>query len=443
MGKLTASIEARHDKNPTWLAWLVCLSGGLLFFYEFIQLNMFNAINVSLMQSFHINAHTLGNLSSVYFYADAGFLFVAGNLLDRFSTRRWILISMTFCTLGTIGFALSPTIVIAGIFRFIVGLGGAFCLLSGIRLATRWFEPRRMALVSGLLITMGMAGGWMAQAPLSALVEAIGWRGAIFIDGMLGIVLSAWLFYIIKDYPKGSEHLVKEDAAHLKERGLWSSLSEVLKGAQNWLAGFYIALLNLPIYLLGALWGTLFLRQIHHFTATNSAFIASMLFIGTIVGSPIAGWISDRMGSRRIPMAIGAVLSIVVVFIIMYVPALSYVQLLLLFFLLGLITSSQVIAYPLMAESNPKAFTGAAIGLGTMICVLSGAILQPVSGRLLDMNWHGKFCDGVHCYSLSAYQHAMWIFPIAFAISLVVVFFMKETHCRRVDQPTDSARSPY
>ena len=51
----------------TRLAWAVILTASLFFFYEFIQLNMFNAIAVDLLQAFNLNATELGQLSSMYF----------------------------------------------------------------------------------------------------------------------------------------------------------------------------------------------------------------------------------------------------------------------------------------------------------------------------------------------------------------------------------------
>lgn len=437
MSIIANRIEAKYDKSPAWLAWLVCLSGGLLFFYEFIQLNMFNAINTGVMKSFGVNVHHLGWLSSMYFYADAGFLFLAGNLLDRFSTRRWILVAMTLCTVGTIGFSLAPSLLIASIFRFVVGIGAAFCFLSGLRLATRWFPASRIALMSGLLVTMAMVGGWVAQAPLTALVQALGWRSAIFMDGLLGVALTVWVFFVVKDAPKHAEHRIAEDAAKLKQRGLLASLSHVIFRRPNWSGGLYIALMNLPIYLLGALWGTMFLQQVYPYSATASAVVTSMLYLGTIIGSPAMGWISDLFGKRCLPMGIAAVISTVIVMIIMYVPALSFNTMMGLFFILGLITSAQVIGYPFVSESNHKEFTGAAVSIATMIVLLSGAFMQPISGAILDHYWTGQFSGGVHSYSLSAYQHAMWIFPISFMLALAISIIMKETNCQHLDDESD------
>ena len=92
-----------------------------------------------------------------------------------------------------------------------------------------------------------------------------------------------------------------------------------------------------------------------------------MVFLGTIVGSPLLGWLSDRIKQRRLPMIVFAVLSFMVVLILIYTPHLSFVQLAIIFFILGFFTSAQIISYPLVAESNPRSIIGTAEGLASVL----------------------------------------------------------------------------
>jgi MFS family permease len=419
-----------YKNNPTFTAWLVCLSGGLLFFYEFIQLNIFGSLNAPIMRAFHLSAHQLGNLSSTYFYANAFFIFVAGNLLDRYSTRKLILFSMLLCTLGTLGFSVSGNVWEAGVARFVVGIGGAFCFLSGVRLASRWFPPKKMALMTGILVTMAFVGGYLAQTPMACLIQAVGWRNAMLFNGLLGILVTLWIFLIVQDYPKGAEEKAQQEKTQLKNIGLATCIVRVLSNSQNWKAAFYTALMNLPIFLLGALWGSLYLVQIHHFTTARATTITGMLYFGTMFGSPIMGWFSDRIQSRRIPMLLGAVLSLALMMLVVYVPSLSFDSLWIIFLLLGFITSSQVIGYPVAAESNPAIITATAVSIVSTIVIFGGAVMQPVSGWLLDRYWTGGMSHGVHSYSLSAYQHAMVLMLVSFIIAFVLAFLIRETRCK-------------
>lgn len=434
---MSTSSEALTSQKPlattaqtSLQAWIVCFAAALFFFYEFIQMNMFNAISPDLMRDFHANATQLGYLSATYLYADVIFLFPAGLILDRLSTRTVILSALMICILGTFFFAIATSFWFASLCHFLAGIGNAFCFLSCIMLATRWFPPRRMALVTGLIVTMAMTGGVVAQAPLTLLTSLMGWRNALILNAGLGVVILAIIWRYVIDYPASYQEQHHLDRQQLNALGFWQSIKLALGNAQAWLCGLYTSLLNLPIMLLGALWGSLYLTQVHHLSKTQASITTSMIFIGTIFGSPIVGWFSDRIGLRRLPMILGAILSIATILAIMYLPTLSYSVLISLFFTLGLFTSSQVITYPTIAESAPKAITGTSVGIASVLIMGGGALFQPIFGWIMDSHWNGLMVDGVRQYSLSSFQPALMILPIAFFIGLLAILLTKETYCQ-------------
>src|SRR3990167_1401454 len=97
-----------HEKTVhTKLAWAVVLTASLFFFYEFIQMNIFNSINTQLREAFNLDAVHIGQLFSMYFYANFLCIFAAGNLLDRFSTKKLLLGAITVCTIGTFLFSIA------------------------------------------------------------------------------------------------------------------------------------------------------------------------------------------------------------------------------------------------------------------------------------------------------------------------------------------------
>ena len=167
------------------------------------------------------------------------------------------------------------------------GIGSAFCFLSSIRLASRWFPAKNMALVSGLIVTMAMFGGLIAQTPLTVLVELVGWRHALFFDASLGVIIFLIIFSVVQDYPANLHQEQKKYHQELSKLVLLKRWRLAYLNPQNSLCGLYVCLLNLPIALLGAIWGSLFLQQADHFSVTEASFAPSLLFIGTIVGGPV------------------------------------------------------------------------------------------------------------------------------------------------------------
>ncbi len=422
-------MSSLKEVNHTRLAWTVTLTAALFFFYEFIQLILPNAINVQLMQAFNLNAPGLGWLASMYFCANAIFLFPAGNLLDRYSTKKLLLLAVVLCTAGTFVFAIAQNYLIAAAGRFVVGVGAAFCFLSCIRLASRWFPPSRMALVTGVVVTMAMIGGFVAQSPMVFLTDWLGWRNAILLDAGLGIFIALAILFIVQDRPPNSHEEAKADKAKLKSLGFWRCIKLVLLNPNNWLGGIYTSLLNLPVFLLGGLWGMRYLVQVHNLTEVQASYATSMLFVGVIFGSPAFGWFSDHIGRRCFPMILGAVFSLIVMLILMYTPELSLTSLIVLFFLIGFVTSSQVLSYPAIAELNPISLTGTAVSVASVTIMSSGVIFQPLFGWMLELNWDHKTIENTPIYSAHDFNTAMWIMPIAFVIGLVIAFMIRETYC--------------
>ena len=144
--------ESERKQRASMQPWIVTVTAALFLMYEFVQMNMFNSISVDLIHTFNIGTKQLGNLSSSYFLSNLIFLFPAALLLDRFSPRVLLLGTMSLCVLGTVLLASASTYHFALYCRFATGIGSAFCFLGAIRIASRWFDPSKMALPSLSLI---------------------------------------------------------------------------------------------------------------------------------------------------------------------------------------------------------------------------------------------------------------------------------------------------
>lgn len=404
------------------MAWVVCLSAGLFFLYEFFQLNIFDVINQPLREDFHIDATRLSWMSSAYLWADILFLLPAGIILDRFSTRKVILSAMSVCVIGTVGFALTDSFILASFFHFLSGIGNAFCFLSCVVLVSHWFPPRRQALVIGSLVTMAFIGGMMAHTPFAYLYDMFGWRNALLIDGAVGAVLLFWIYLVVQDKPADSPVKIRTNQGQIL-----LSFGTALSNRQNWLAGFFTSFLNLPIMVLCALWGASYLQVVHHLPDIAASNVVSLIFMGSVIGCPLVGWLSDSQGRRKPLMIIGAIATLITLIPLFLHSVLSQTMLSIIFFALGFFTSTQVISYPLVAESNNAENTGAATGIASVIIMGGGGVGQVLFGWL--MTRHAG--TAVTQYTVADFQYAMWMFPIAALAALIAVLMARETYCKR------------
>ncbi len=393
--------------NATWKGWFISLTGALFFFYAFFQVNLMAPLSRHLLTDLHITSSQLGLLSACYFYGNVLFLLPAGLLLDRFSTKNLLLINMALAMGGTLLFALSSSFLFAALGRFLCGVMMSFGLIICLKLASMWLPGQKMALASALIVMVGMFGAVAAQTPLSLAILSFGWRQALFGVVLLGLLISLILFLAIPFSP-----VKKQENA--QGQSVIKSLKKVFAVSQNWYGGLFISLLNLPIAILGALFGITFLTKSYALSDLTASSIVSMLFLGMIAGSPFFGWLSDRMQKRKPAMLLGSVFCLLFMLLLQYVNVWNIPSLYLLFFFLGFMSASQVVGYPVIAESNDPESSGTALSLATIIIMGGGYGLGlPFVGWLIEKS------------SLSS---AMMAIPLGIVLSSFMVLLMKESY---------------
>ncbi|HVT61942.1 MAG TPA: MFS transporter [Legionellaceae bacterium] len=411
--------------------YLVVFSAALFFFFEFMQVNSFNALNPGLIHTFHISGAALGELSAVYFYASIIFLFPSGGLIDKYSVRKIIIIGMTTLVACTFCFGMATSVRQIQYIRFIMGISGCLTLTCAVKLAAQWFSSNQLASIVGLIIALAMCGGVLSQAPITLLVDRFGWRNALFLDSLLGMFLLLIILYFVKEK---TDFVQKKTENNKSNQSFLQLLIESSKNAQNWLGGIYSLFMNTPILLLGAMWGNLYLTHTQHLNRANAAYVLSMIFIGTFVGAPIIGKISDRLNHRRYPMMFAALLALFTILFIMYGGKFSFMGNIALFFCLGFFTSAQILSYPLIAENNPPFLIASAEGLAQTL-VMCGGLMQPLFGYFLEKHWDHLQINHMPIYSASDYQHAIMILPIGFLIAFCAAYCLRQGKSSKT-QPT-------
>lgn len=401
------------------LPYLVCFSASLFFAYELVQFHMMNAISSYLMKDLQMQATAFGELCATYLLADVIFLLPAGILLDRFSTRKVILAALLICILGTFGFSFAHSFKEAAICHFLGGIGNAFCFLSCMMLIARWFPKNMQALIIGLVITVGMMGAVFAQYPVSLIAEKFSWRSALIVDAFIGVFIFALIYLFVHDGPKPN--------SSSSSIPFWQGVKRSVFNLQNILCGIYTCFMNMPLMVLGAVWGSLFLTQVHGIPLARASFIVGMISMGTIVGSPLAGYLSNQFGAKKPWMLWSSLSSIFFMILIMFLPHPTETLLASLFFLLGLSTSSQILSYPLITENSPSELTGTSMGIAAVIIMGFPMLIQPLSGLLLDLGWQGVMLNGTPFYSHMNYIVAFSLFPAGFLLSFLSTYFIKES----------------
>ena len=178
-------------------------------------------------------------------------------------------------------------------------------------------------------------------------------------------------------------------------------LARVLAGRQNWVIALYGGAMAAPFLAYAGLWGVSYQMQLHGLGRIEAAASNSLMLIGWAVGAPAGGWISDRLGRRRLPMAAAAGLALFGWLILLYTPGLSLAWVRFLLFAIGATT-----------------------GFINTAMVGSGALLQPGIGYLLDLNWDGVVQDGVRVYALDVFDAALVTLPVCAAVAIAAALLI-------------------
>jgi MFS family permease len=159
-----------------------------------------------------------------------------------------------------------------------------------------------------------------------------------------------------------------------------------------------------------------------------------MTAVGLLISAPLSGWVSDRwMGLRRPPLIAATALYAAIWALIALPPtpvALHWLGPLC--FLLGFASGGVSLVFACIREVNDPRHVGVALGCQNLPVFLGFALMQWLTGVLLDANWTGALVAGSRVYPLQAYRAAFThCFGVAFA-SFVAACLTTETRCHNV-----------
>lgn len=410
--------------NTTMIGWVICGLGAVFYCYEYLLRIQPSVMIPELMRQFHISADRLSVIISLYYLAYDPMQAVVGVMTDLYGPRYILTSAVFICTLGSLLFGVADSVYLASIGRFLVGFGSAFAFVSALKLASIWLPLNRFALFAGLVTALGMVGGMIGDIGLTHLVSTFGWKQTVYAGTIIGVLLIPIMWFFIKDQRNGQARPVASRAVY---RETFAGLIKILNNPQAWIAGFIGCILYLSLSVFAELWGIPFLRGVYHLTPAQAAFTNSFVFFGWLLGAPLTGWISDKMQKRRLPLLFGSIFSAVAIAWVIYVPTTPLYVVQTLLFLFGVFSSIEVVCFAVGRETSPQHMSGAAVSFVNLLVMFGGLALQPLVGRILDINWLGRVADGIRVYDIHAYQHALSVIPLTIVLGVVLCFFLRET----------------
>ena len=157
-------------------------------------------------------------------------------------------------------------------------------------------------------------------------------------------------------------------------------------------------LLFIPTTIFDMIWGVRFLQEAHGFDYASAVMRSSTVPFGWIIGCPLLGFLSDRIGRRKPVMIGGATVLLVCLAWMLYGRAEVFPP-----YVVGLVagmaSGAAMLPYTVIKEANRPEFSGTATGVVNFLNFTFSALLGPVFGRILQ-----KVSGGASTMTLEHYQ---------------------------------------
>ena len=405
--------------------------GAALYLIGFYQRVAPAVITRELMGEFALGAAALGNLAEFYYYSYVAMQIPAGLLADRWGPRRVLTAGAAVAAAGTLLFALAPNYAAAGLGRLLIGGSVGVAFVSMLKLAGHWFAPTRFAMLSGLALACGVLGAVSAGVPLRFMVDAFGWHKVFGAAAALTGLLAVAIWLAVRDDPAERGYTSHAPVLPARHAPVLASVRRALATRNVWLVFLISGAVSGPALTFGGLWGVPFLCTHYGISTSQASMITSLLLVCWAVAGPFVGALSDRLRRRKPLYALGAVLATVGWCLALLLPNLPLPLLVALLAFTGGASSAVMVGFAIAKESAPAALAGTAGGIANMGNMLGGMIMQPAVGWILDRRWTGTLANGVRVYDFDAYRAGFSFMLVWLAAALLLLVFVRETHCRQ------------
>jgi MFS family permease len=384
------------------------------YFYQYTLRSAPAVMMPQLSDAFGLNAVGVASMVGIFYYGYSPFSLVAGVAMDRLGARRVVPLGAATVGVGALLFA-SGSNEAASVGRFLQGAGGVFALVGAVYIVTTNFPVSRAATLIGATQMFGMAGGSAGQFAVGPVIAAgVPWYAFWIVMGVAGLVISVLLFLALPE-PERTDR-----------RGDWlkaaaTAIGTVVRNPQSILCGVIAGMLFIPTTIFDMVWGVRYLEEARGFDYAVAVLRSATVPLGWIIGCPLLGLISDRIGRRKPVIVAGAAVLIVCLAWILYGPV-DVLPPYVMGIVAGLASGAAMLPYTVIKEANPAELSGTATGVVNFINFTFSALLGPVFGWILM-----AVGGGVPQLTLEHYQTSFTPLLYGVALAIVLTFFLKET----------------
>jgi len=394
-------------------AWLLT---AVFYFWQYAMRSAPAVMVPELSQAFGLSTIGVASLVGLFYYGYAPFSLVAGVAMDQLGPRKVVPLGAACVAIGAILFSTGDS-TLGSVGRFMQGAGGVFALIGAVYLVTTYMPLSRAATLVGVTQMFGMAGGSAGQFVVGpAIASGVRWDQFWLVMGVIGFPIALLLLLLIPKRRASASDAPQRAGLGPAARAMGS----VFINPQSILCGLIAGLLFVPTTIFDMVWGVRYLQEAHDLPYSVAVLRSAAVPFGWIIGCPLLGWLTDRIGLRR-PVIIGAALVLLgTLALILFAPPGIFPPYSLAL-LAGIASGAAMIPYTVVKEANRPEHSGTATGVINFLNFSMTAILGPIfAARLVAASQGGE-------RDIGHYQSTFTPLLIGVALAILLTLLLRET----------------
>jgi len=392
------------------VAWLLA---AVYYFYQYTLRSAPAVMMPQLSEAFGLSALGMASMVGLFYYGYSPFSLIAGAAMDRLGPRKVVPVGAAAVGIGALLFGTGNQLA-ASAGRFLQGAGGVFALVGAVSIASTNFPASRAATLIGATQMFGMAGGSAGQSAVGPMISGgLAWNHFWMGMCVVGLLICVLLVVFLPRQQQAAQ------SGSL--RGAFVALGAVFRNPQSILCGMIAGLLFIPTTIFDMIWGVRFLQEAYGFDYASAVIRSSTVPFGWIIGCPLLGLLSDRLGRRK-PVIIGGALVLLACLAWALYGRTDVFPPYVVGLAAGVASGSAMLPYTVIKEANRPEFGGTATGVVNFLNFTFSALLGPIFARILQ-----KVSGGATPMTLEHYQAGFEPLLFGVAVAVFLCVFLKET----------------
>jgi MFS family permease len=255
-----------------------------------------------LMEAFSLDLTKANLLMSIFSLTGFVLAIPAGVIVQRIGPKRAGLISVGSVVVGAALGAISTSAAMLLISRTIEGLSFVLMMVVAPSIIAIWFTADERGTPMGIFSAWVPVGSMISLNVAPALAGQFGWQGIWWFGFVYGAVVFLVFWALVRmPRPVAQAAAASNPGAASRPAGppSMATLGRALANRDVWLLGlvFFTFTMCFPGFMANM---PTFLHTVRGYPLTTAGFIVSLGSIATIIACPVVGWISDRIGSRKL-----------------------------------------------------------------------------------------------------------------------------------------------